>query len=50
MFLISFDAVALEFGDQVIFRQANFTLEAGERVCLIGRNGAGKTTMLRLVT
>ena len=48
--LITFDAINLEFGDQVIFREARFTLEAGERVCLVGRNGAGKSTMLRLIT
>ncbi len=48
--LIAFDAVDLQFGDQAIFRQANFTLEPGERVCLVGRNGAGKSTMLRLIT
>ena len=48
--MITFDAVNLEFGDQVIFREASFTLEAGERVCLVGRNGAGKSTLLRLIT
>ena len=39
--LIRFDEVSLAFGDQAILRQASFQLEPRERVCLIGRNGAG---------
>jgi ATP-binding cassette subfamily F protein uup len=46
--LLSFDDVSLEFGDVLILKSANFTLSTGERVCLIGRNGAGKSTMLKL--
>ena len=49
MTLIRFDEVSLEFGDQKILTQANFSLEPNERVCLIGRNGAGKSTMLKLI-
>ena len=50
MALFSFDAVSLAFGEQVILRQADFVMAAGERVCLIGRNGAGKTSVIKLVT
>jgi ATP-binding cassette subfamily F protein uup len=49
MTLIRFDDVSLEFGDQKILTKASFSLETGERVCLIGRNGAGKSTMLKLI-
>lgn len=49
MTLIRFDEVSLEFGDHKILNKANFSLEPGERVCLIGRNGAGKSTMLKLI-
>ena len=31
-------------------RDAEFSIETGERVCLIGRNGAGKSTTLKLIT
>jgi ATP-binding cassette subfamily F protein uup len=50
MTLIRFDEVSLDFGDEKILSQADFAIEAGERVCLIGRNGAGKSTTLKLIT
>ena len=48
--LIRFDAVSLAFGEQKILHEADFALEGGERVCLIGRNGAGKSSTLKLIT
>ena len=50
MTLLRFDDVCLEFGDQLILRDAELSIEAGERVCLIGRNGAGKSTTFKLIT
>ena len=49
MTLLRFDAVGLEFGEQLILRDADFSIEKGERVCLLGRNGAGKSTTLKLI-
>ena len=48
--LVRFDDVALAFGDQVILRRANLRIEPGERICLIGRNGSGKSSTLKLLT
>jgi ATP-binding cassette subfamily F protein uup len=48
--LIRFEKVSLEFGEQRLLLDANFTLNEDERVCLIGRNGAGKSSMLKLIT
>ena len=48
--LIRFDTVSVAFGDQPILVDAMFSVEPGERVCLIGRNGAGKSTTLKLIT
>src|SRR5690606_35762877 len=42
--------VSLSYGEQRILHEASFTIEPGERVCLIGRNGAGKSTTLKLIT
>ena len=50
MSLLRFEDLRLEFGEQIILRDAEFSIEPGERVCLIGRNGAGKSTTLKLIT
>ena len=50
MTLIRFEDASFGFGDQRILVDASFQLEAGERVCLIGRNGAGKSSTFRLIT
>ena len=49
MLLLRFEDIRLEFGEQIILRDAEFLIEPGERVCLIGRNGAGKSTTLKLI-
>jgi ATP-binding cassette subfamily F protein uup len=50
MSLVRFEDVSLDFGDQKILTHANLSIEPGERVCLIGRNGAGKSTTLKLLS
>ena len=50
MSLIRFDKVSLKLGDQMILTEADLTIEPNERVCLIGRNGAGKSTTFKLIT
>jgi ATP-binding cassette subfamily F protein 3 len=41
--------VSKSFGDNLIFENVSFTVNAGERVGLIGPNGCGKTTLLRII-
>lgn len=48
-YLVRLNEISLAFGDQQILRDADLSIEAGERVCLIGRNGAGKSTTLKIV-
>ncbi len=50
MSLIRFDEISLAFGDHIVLREAELAIEPGERICLIGRNGAGKSTTLKLIT
>src|SRR4030095_7539265 len=47
---IALSGVSVEFGDTVILRDVNFTVNAGERWGIIGRNGTGKTTLFNLMT
>jgi ATP-binding cassette subfamily F protein uup len=47
--LVRFDAISVAFGEQQVLLDADFAIELGERVCLIGRNGAGKSTTLKLI-
>ena len=37
------------FGDKRIFSGATFTIERGQKVAFVGRNGEGKTTMARMI-
>ncbi|MCU4315532.1 ATP-binding cassette domain-containing protein [Acinetobacter bereziniae] len=49
MAYITIRDVQLAFGGPALLDGANFNLERGERVCLIGRNGEGKSTLLKLI-
>jgi ATP-binding cassette subfamily F protein uup len=49
MALLRFEEISLAFGELQILRAADFSVDTGERVCLIGRNGAGKSTTLKLI-
>jgi ATP-binding cassette subfamily F protein uup len=47
--LLKLENVSLAFGHVPLLEQADFLLDAGERVGLIGRNGAGKSSLLSLL-
>ena len=48
--VLSLENLAMGFDNTLLFRQVNLTLRHGQRVALIGPNGQGKTTLLRLIT
>ena len=41
--------VGKAFGQKRIFSDATFTIERGQKIALVGRNGEGKTTMARMI-
>ncbi len=41
--------VGKSFGEKRIFSGAEFTIERGQKIALVGRNGEGKTTMARMI-
>jgi len=49
MSLLRVQDAHLAFGADAILDGVDFTIEAGERVCLVGRNGAGKSTLLKAI-
>src|SRR5512140_376997 len=49
MALISLQDVSLGFGGPLLLEQVNLQIERGEWIGLLGRNGMGKSTLLRLV-
>ncbi len=50
MALLSARNLSLQFGGPPLFENVSFQIEAGERVCLIGRNGAGKSSLLKILS
>jgi ATP-binding cassette subfamily F protein uup len=48
--LLQLRQVTLRYSAAPLLDQVDFQIDAGERVCLVGRNGAGKTSLMRLIT
>ena len=47
--MISFSSVNKQYGKQLVFVDASFQLNPGEKVGLVGPNGSGKTTLFRMI-
>jgi len=50
MTLLSFSSVTVQFGADPLLTDVSFTVSQGERWGIVGRNGTGKTTLLRFIT
>ena len=48
--MISIQGLKVEFGSQVLFENISFVVNKRDKIALVGKNGAGKTTMLRIIT
>ena len=49
MALVTLQSISVSFGGPALLDNANLTLDKGERVCVVGRNGEGKSTLLRVL-
>ena len=47
--LLGLKNLSLHIGNTVLLDRVNLTIERGERVCLVGRNGMGKSTLMKLI-
>ncbi|WP_334078970.1 ATP-binding cassette domain-containing protein [Microbulbifer sp. M83] len=47
--LLQLDAVSLRYGTQVLADNVSAMVDRGDRICLVGRNGEGKSSLLRLI-
>lgn len=48
--MISIQGLKVEFGSQVLFENISYVINKRDKIALVGKNGAGKTTMLRIIT
>lgn len=49
MAIITCNRLSIGFGDHLVLDRAELNVEKGERLCISGRNGTGKSTLLRLL-
>ena len=47
--MISVEGLKVEFGVKPLFQDASFVINARDRIALVGKNGAGKSTMLKIL-
>jgi ATP-binding cassette subfamily F protein 3 len=46
---VTTESLGKSYGDKLIFSNANFTIERGEKVAFVGRNGEGKSTLVKCI-
>lgn len=47
--VLTVEDAAKTYGEKLIFKDANFIITKGEKVALVGRNGEGKSTMMKMI-
>ena len=50
MALLSIQDVSAGFGGEPLLENMDLQIESGERICLLGRNGVGKSTFMKIIT
>jgi len=48
--ILRFNKVSFEYGKKVVLDEADFSVRQGTKITLMGQNGAGKSTIFRLIT
>ena len=47
--MISVDAIAVEFSGHTLFKNVSFVINENDKIALMGKNGAGKSTMMKII-
>lgn len=47
--MISVNSIGVEFSGQSLFSQVNFVINENDKIALMGKNGAGKSTMMKII-
>lgn len=47
--MISVDQIAVEFGGDALFSDVSFAINENDKIALMGKNGAGKSTMMKII-
>jgi ATP-binding cassette subfamily F protein 3 len=47
--VITLTNITVDFGTRILFKNVSFLIQAGDRIGLVGRNGAGKSTMMGII-
>lgn len=50
MSLLEIKGLSHSFGDNLLFKDTEFTLNKGEHIGIVGQNGAGKSTLINICT
>lgn len=48
--MISLSNIFIKYGDRILYDDINFNIEKNEKIGLVGRNGTGKSTMLKIIS
>lgn len=46
---VQVEDLSKSYGDKIVFKDASFSISRGEKVCFVGRNGEGKSTMIKAI-
>ncbi|MFM9051226.1 MAG: ATP-binding cassette domain-containing protein, partial [Bacteroidota bacterium] len=47
--MLTLNDINFEFGGRYLYRNASWQINPGEKIGLVGRNGTGKSTLLRII-
>ena len=49
MSIVNVEAISKVYGEKVIFDEASFSMEEGDKIGIVGINGTGKSTLLKMI-